>query len=55
MFILHAQRGQVSYSVISNLLDQGVGVGMTVSKKFGCESVDDDWDGFNAKSVIQAG
>jgi hypothetical protein len=26
-----------------------------VSKIFGCESVDDDWDGFNANSVIQVG
>jgi hypothetical protein len=55
MFILDGQRGQVSYSVIPDLLDQGVGVGKAVSKKFGCESVDDDWDGFNANSVIQVG
>jgi len=55
MFILHVQRGQVSYNVIPDLLDLGVGVGRAVSKKFGCESVDDDWDGFNAKSVIQVG
>jgi hypothetical protein len=55
MFILHVQRGQVSYSVIPSLLDQWVGVGKEVSKKFGCESEDNEWDGFNAKSVIQVG
>ena len=48
-------RGQVSYSVLPDLLDQGVEVGKTVCKTFGCELVDDDGDGFNAKSVIQMG
>lgn len=30
-------------------------MGRAVNKKFGCKAVDDDWDGFNVKSVVQMG
>jgi len=44
-----------SAGVIYYLLDQEVGVGRTVSKKFRCNSVDDNWDGLKVYSVVQAG
>ena len=40
IFIFFIHRIQVVYGVISDLLNQGIRVGWTVSKKFGCESVD---------------
>jgi len=44
-----------SAGVIYHLLDQEVGVGRAVSKKFGCNSVDDNWDGLKVYSVVQVG
>jgi hypothetical protein len=55
MFIFRVQRGRIGQRLIPDLLGQGVGVGRAVNKIFGCESVDDDWDGFNVKSVVQMG
>jgi hypothetical protein len=51
--ISRAQRGQVGQSVIPDLLDQGVTVGRAVSRRFGYELVDDEWDGFNVTSVVE--
>ena len=47
MFIFPVHISQVSYSIISDLLDQGFGVWGAESKKFGCKSVDDNGDGLN--------
>jgi hypothetical protein len=44
VFVFLVCSGQVGWSVILYLLDQGVGVGGAVSKQFGCKSVDDNWD-----------
>ena len=52
-FVVHS--GQVLWRVITDLLVQSVGVGVAVSKKCGCKSVDDNWDGFNVQSVVQVG
>jgi len=47
MFIFPVHISQVSYSIIPNLLDQGVGVWGAESKKFGCKSVDYNGDGLS--------
>ena len=36
-----------------DLLDQRVAVRRAVSKRFSCELVDDEWDGFNVTSVVE--
>jgi hypothetical protein len=46
MFIFLVVRS-ARFLLIHDLLDQGVGVGGAVNKKFGCKSVDDDWGGFS--------
>jgi hypothetical protein len=51
MFRVH--RGQVGWSVIPDLFDQGVTEGRAVSKRFGYELVDDEWDRFNVTSVVE--
>jgi hypothetical protein len=47
VFLVHS--GQVGWSVIADLLDQGVGVGGAVGEKYCCKSVDDTWDGFSVE------
>ena len=55
MFIFPVHVCQVGLSIFPDLLDQGVGVGGAVSKKFGCKSVDDNGDGPNVWNVVQVG
>jgi hypothetical protein len=51
MFPVHVS--QVSYSIIPDPLDQGVGVWGAECKKFGCKLVDDNGDGLSVCSVLQ--
>ena len=55
MFVCCIHRVQFGLAVIPNLLNQGFRVGRTVSKKFGCELLDEVWNGFYAKTVMQVG
>ena len=53
LYFLGVHSDQVGESVIPDLLDQVVGVWGAVNKKFGSESVDDNWDGLNIPIIIQ--
>ena len=43
MFVFLVHCSQVGWRVVTELLDQGFGVGGGMSKEFGCKSVDDEW------------
>jgi hypothetical protein len=45
MFVSFVRRVQVVWSVISDLLDEGVRMGWTVSKTFGPKLMDKPWMG----------
>lgn len=47
MFVFVVHRRSVGYSIILDLLAQGVEVKGTVSKEFGCKSMVHNWDGFD--------
>lgn len=44
MFTFLVHSSLVGKRIVPDLLDQGVGVGRAVSKKFGYNSMDDNWD-----------
>jgi hypothetical protein len=51
MFVFPVHKSQVGYSIIPDLLEQGVGVGEEVCKMFGCNLVDHNCNGFNVYTV----